>query len=382
MIGNGALSKEGRRFLFAPRLVATAKFVDSGGVENMLGIRTATTLAMALSMAGVLRTALGADAPTTDKVTIETDTVRGARVLSGPAKNTYPDGQILDNREGWVVLSMMIGTDGKPYEVMVADSSGNPAFEKAAFKTLDQMTFEPAQRAGTPIESSLRFKLKFAIKDLAKGATPQFVSAYKRFGKAIESKDKAAADAQLAKLQPRNLYEEAFANIGRYMYDVTWGSADQQYRDLRRAIAGERKPVYLPKETFTNALFARFKLEIQFQDFGSALDTWEVLEPLATPEIRNAAQGTVEQIHTLITSPQPIQLAGKIGERSWTTQLLRYRFSFRLESGSISTLKLRCAGKFIAFKYEPELEYSIGNAKDRCGLEVIGEPGTTFVFMQ
>jgi len=355
----------------------------------MRGHDKARGLYPALLMAGILRTACAADAPATlpgtaaaEQVKIDVDVVQGARVLKRPSGSIYPDGQILDNREGWAVLSMMIGVDGKAYEATVVDSSGNPAFERAALKALERTTFEPARRGGTPIESRLQFKFKFAIRDLENGATPQFVSAYKRFGKAIEAQDKAAADAQLAKLQPKNLYEEAFANIGKYMYDVSWGTTAEQYRDLQRAIAGERKPVYLPKETFVSALFSKFNIEVERRDFGSALDTWEVLEPLATPQARKAAQGTVEQINALLTSQQPIHQPGQIGERSWKTRLRRYRFSVRLEKGSISELKLRCAGKFIAFKYEPDLEYSVGSVKDQCDIEVIGEPGTRFVFVQ
>jgi len=42
---------------------------------------------------------------------------------------------VSDGREGWVVLNMMIDPQGKPYEAMVVDSSGNPAFEKAALRS-------------------------------------------------------------------------------------------------------------------------------------------------------------------------------------------------------------------------------------------------------
>ncbi len=55
----------------------------------------------------------------------------GPKILNGGlTSNAYPRNEVTDGREGWVVLNMMIDPKGKPYEVMVADSSGNPAFEE------------------------------------------------------------------------------------------------------------------------------------------------------------------------------------------------------------------------------------------------------------
>ncbi len=118
------------------------------------------------------------------------ETFQGPKILNGLTGNAYPRNEVTDGREGWVVLNMMIDPKGKPYEVMVADSSGNPAFEKAALKAVNWLDFQPARRGKTPIDSSFTFKMKFAIRELANGASVSFASAYRRFAKATQAGDK------------------------------------------------------------------------------------------------------------------------------------------------------------------------------------------------
>jgi TonB family protein len=182
----------------------------TGGASGLI-VRLATQF---LLTTGVLATAHAADAtpePQEPQVTaqeaVDVEVFRGVRILSGPTSNVYPVGEVRDGREGWVQLNMMIEPKGKPYEVMVVDSSGNPAFEKAAVKSLNQIAYEPARRGNSPIDSSLTLKMKFAIRDLAKGASREFVTAYRQFAGAVEAADKDKADVQLARMRPQNLVD-------------------------------------------------------------------------------------------------------------------------------------------------------------------------------
>jgi hypothetical protein len=62
--------------------------------------------------------------------------------------------------------------------------------------------------------------------------------------------------------------------------------------------------------------------------------------------------------------------------------LFRNRFSIAVKSGGVSEIKLRCERQYLFFRYEPGVQYSIGSKKDQCGIEVIGNPGTTFDLVQ
>jgi TonB family protein len=337
-------------------------------------------------MAGVSVGALAADPPAVVPPTPQTqtvDVVRAASIRDWPRKNLYPRNEVADGREGWVVLTLRVDSDGRPYDPMVTGSSGNPAFEKAALQALDDMTFEPARRGGQAIDSRFSFKMKFAIDEPEKAASGGFVGAYKKFMKAIEARDKAAADSRRAQLKPLNLYEQAFAHMGHFSYHSVWGTPAEQLDDLKAAIAGEREPTYLPKSLFTTALFTKFKLEVEASDFGSALSTAELLEPHADPEMRQRVEKVVGQIRALQSGSDPVRTVGITdAQGSWNSQLLRNRFSVVVNTGSIRAVRLACARKFLTFKYEPGLEYTIGAAKDRCHVQLAGEPGSTFDFIQ
>jgi TonB family protein len=348
---------------------------------NGLVARTATIL---LLTTGVRITAHAADAELEQpkaaaSAAVDVEVFKGVRILRTPGDNIYPSSEVRDGREGWVQLNMMIDPRGKPYEAMVIDSSGSPAFEKAAMKALNLISFEPARRGDTPIDSSFEFKMKFSMYGPAKGASRDFVSGYRRFTKAIDAGDKTEADAQLAGLQAQNLYEEAFENYGKYFYHRKWGTPQQQLTDLRLAIAGEKRPEYLPRAGFVTALTAIFALEVQASDLGRALDSWERLERLAPPATRTQLQPTVDQIRAIKLGNQAVRLPATIekGNR-WAGTLFRNRFSVAVKSGAVSEIKLRCEKQYLFFKYEPGLQYSIGSKDDRCGIEVVGDPGTSF----
>jgi TonB family protein len=314
---------------------------------------------------------------------VDIEVFHGVQILAGPSSNLYPSNEVLNGREGWVRLNMMIDPKGKPYEVMVMDSSGNPAFEKAALKAVEKVQFSPARRGDTPIDSSYMLKLKFAIKDLAKGGSQKFGTRYRKFTQAITAGDKAAADLILPKLEAENLYEEAFEHYARYYYFQKWGSPAEQLKELELAIAGEKNAEYLPKEAFTSALMAIFTLQAKDKDLGGALATWAILDPLVPKDRREDFAGVANQIKALQQSNQPLRYDAVIGEDSnWTGDLLRNRFSVDVTSGAVNEIKLRCEKQYLFFKYQPELQYSIGQQKDQCGLEIVGDPGTRFVLVQ
>ncbi len=322
-----------------------------------------------------------ADMPRAQEVPIEV--VQNPKIVHWATRNLYPDDEIRDGREGWVVVSLMIDPAGKPYDAMVSDSSGNPAFERAALKGLDKMTFEPAQLNGKPVDGSFTFKMIFTVGRPAERASWEFVAIYKQFMKAIDARDKAGAEGQLALLKPMNLYEDAFANLGKYNYHAAWGTLVEQREDLSAAIANERKPTYLPKDLFVTALYLKFKLEATASEYGAALRTWEVLEPLADSGMRQNVQKVVDEIHALQASNRPTRARGVLNERGrWSTTLLRNRFNVDPEGGSISDVKLSCERKNLSFKFQPDMQYSIGSSQERCDVTLIGQPGTSFEFNQ
>jgi hypothetical protein len=175
---------------------------------------------------------------------------------------------------------------------------------------VNQVSFTPARRGDTAIDSSFMFKMKFAIRDLGQGASSQFVASYRR-------------------------------------------------------------------------LIAKLKLELQAGDYGRALETWELLAPVSAQPMRQELQEIIGKVRALQSGQQPLRQGGSIQENNhWTGTLFRKRFGIVVTSGTVSEIKLRCAQQYLFFKYEPNVQYSIGSKDDRCGIEVVGDPGTTFDLMQ
>lgn len=96
--------------------------------------------------------------------------------------------------------------------------------------------------------------MDFVLSGDGAGASAAFIKSYKEFLRAAKSDDRAAMDERLAKMQVKNLYENAYFNIARYEYARRWGSASEQRRYIAAAIAGQRTGDYLPKDTLVTSL--------------------------------------------------------------------------------------------------------------------------------
>jgi TonB family protein len=323
--------------------------------------------------------------PAQDNTTeaIDTEVFEGARPLTSPGPSAYPPREEWNGREGWVMLNLMIDALGKPHDATVVDSTGNPAFDEAALKMLDQMTFQPAKSGRTPIDSSLTFKIKFYTGENDSAASPDFVSKFLRFQKAVNAGDRAGADAQLLKVDANNLYEDAFKSYGEFQYHQKWGTPEQQLRDLRHALAGESSGTYLPAGLFSDLLMQRLILQAKSQDYGGALATGKTLARLARPAARSQVQTVIDRILDVQKSDAAVRLSGQIANGpSWNGTLFRKRFSIVVTSGAISEIKLRCKKQYILFKYQPDIQYTVNAGAGDCGIEIIGDPGTAFELTQ
>ena len=88
-------------------------------------------------------------------------------------------------------------------------------------------------------------------------------------------------------------------------------------------------------------------------------------------------------IEALRSDNRSYQIGGTIQNgSSWFYKLFKSRFQIAVRSGRLSEIKLRCDKKYIFFRYEADLQYKVGNKLGNCGMELVGEPGTTFDLIQ
>lgn len=299
-------------------------------------------------------------------------------------KPRYPESERRGGAEGWVVLNLMVDPDGKPMEATVVESSGVRAFQREALRSVQSWTFEPAGLEDTPIAAGTNVKITFAMQQPEAGARSEFIQAYRRVLDSIKDGDRAKAEAQLEKLRARNLYEDAFRNLARYDYFLRWGTDAQRYEALKHAIAGEDHARYLPKETFNQTLELIFVLQSKLQDFAGALDTWDRMQANGVgKETLARFRPAVAQIESLRQRSTPYPVAGTIGNgSSWFITLFKKQFEIEVVSGRLAEIKLRCDKDYVLFRYEPQMRYKVADRLDKCRMEVIGDPGTTFSLIQ
>jgi protein TonB len=75
----------------------------------------------------------------------------------------YPAAAREQRLEGLVVLSVLVGKDGRVGDVSVATSSGSRILDDVAAHAVKKWTFAPARRGSRPVESVVEVPLKFAL---------------------------------------------------------------------------------------------------------------------------------------------------------------------------------------------------------------------------
>lgn len=299
----------------------------------------------------------------------------------------YPRLALQENREGWVRLEFMVDPQGKAYEISVSRSMGDRLFEQAAIRALKKSTFEPARVDGQPADAGASQQYVFSLEGGSKGAGAWFVRTYEAAMRVIAEGDRDKADEYMASLDRRtrlNLYEDAYLHVVKFSYYQKWGDKHQQLRALDRAVAHEFAERHLPEELFVNCQRARFMLLVETGDYERAVRTYRMLRVMNLEEpVIEALQTVVDQLEVLRADDRSYTVPGDFGEgTSWSYNLFKDEFSIGDVQGDIAEIKLRCWTGYVFFRFQPDVKYKVAGGWNRCQLELVGNPGTTFALTQ
>ncbi len=86
-----------------------------------------------------------------------------APVATKEVKPVYPRDLLKKRVEGQVVVTCLVGTDGRPSDVRVATPS-NPALDKAAVKALQAWRFTPGTKDGRPVPVRVDVEFTFTAR--------------------------------------------------------------------------------------------------------------------------------------------------------------------------------------------------------------------------
>lgn len=297
------------------------------------------------------------------------------------APPTYPRNYRSSGREGWVTVSMMVDTQGEPYDLRVIGSSGDALFEKAALRTMPKWRFHPAVLDSNNVDAAVCHSITFALTGEV-GASRSYVKRYKKLSKAIQSGDRARSKELLKVLESyaRSLYEQAYFHLGSYLYESKWGTDGRAYRALHRATFLDNSQGFLPEETLLSLLVSRLNHELNSSRFALAKVTAkDLLDRELDEDLRKQITATLFEIEQLVSAKGVIVHAGRIDDGNNSThRLLRPQFKFRNVAGDIAELRLHCDKGYVGFTYDETLSYSVNPSYRECILTTIGTPGTTF----
>jgi protein TonB len=75
----------------------------------------------------------------------------------------YPNMSRRLRETGTVQMRVRVSADGQPLEIQLANSSGYPRLDDAAREAVKKWRFQPAMRAGKPVEAWVLFPLEFSL---------------------------------------------------------------------------------------------------------------------------------------------------------------------------------------------------------------------------
>jgi TonB family protein len=122
-------------------------------------------------------------------------------MLSHDVPVRYPPALYGKKAQGNVVLRIFIDSTGRvhPESTVVAESSGEPAFDSAAAAGVKDLRFSPAQRKGAPVAVSILFPIYFRH---PQGAPLPGDSILRRSGDSVAARANAGAQPPGTRRQP------------------------------------------------------------------------------------------------------------------------------------------------------------------------------------
>ncbi|HEX5418592.1 MAG TPA: energy transducer TonB [Gammaproteobacteria bacterium] len=309
------------------------------------------------------------------------------------AAPSYPQADVINGREGWVMLSFVVSKEGRVNDVMIEDSSGNEDLERAAVRSVHNWRYEPATLNGKPMEQSMTStRIIFQIDHSEKGASRGFVKKFKQIQAAISSGDLKKADEMLTSMQfsgRMNLYEDAWFWWSKYSYLHATGNAEPEelIDALRKATGYEVE--YLPPAVFVAASEQLYALQVRALDFSGAMHTFERLSgsksaPRADSykKVLAAMKPLYDKIKELAEGSQVLKLNGQVGAHSyWVHKILRRSFSLGDVQGQLESLDIRCERGYKKYiKIAAGSVWNVPTSWGDCGVYVKGSKGAAFAF--
>lgn len=316
--------------------------------------------------------------------------------VAKPVKRTapiYPKSLLDRGQQGWVKLSYVVTESGEVIDPVVEESSGPRAFERAALKTVQRWSYEPATWDGKPVQQcQTKVMISFAIEGSEATVSRRFYNRYYKIEKAIEKKDIEKAGKLLDntfKSYDMTLSELTSLWALRAQHAALTGDEEMQLKAIRKATASNGR--WINQELYPQLLYVRTVLELQNSNLPEALDTFDKLVSLDSdmPKLEDL-RTYIDRVRNIIDSESIIAVSGRIDaaddcddcSNNWHYDPLRRKVRIAEVDGELGNIELRCAWRRIVDKARPGKSWDLPEDWGDCSIIVFGEPGSSFTLYE
>lgn len=291
-----------------------------------------------------------------------------------------------DRRDGWGILNLLVGKDGKTLESKVMLSTGYKSLDEWALKIHESAMWSPATSNGLPIDYRGIVKYHVSFKE-PPNASESIIRSFKIIAAAIRSGDRATADAQLAIMKSnnnKNCADYALTELADYEFQKQWGDAFSQYDALSHALAdGQSGYTGLKTDFYEYAVVSYLKLNVTLGRLKDALMFYESLDDKTASKIKLKLASLVASINEVRFSDKSIAVNIRLNETGYgRLSLLRRAFEIQDGFGNISKISLSCDTGEVQLKIMDSYVYKVDGPAGNCQLFIQGKPGGKVVFIE
>lgn len=301
----------------------------------------------------------------------------------------YPFQELRRGKEGWAVISYIVGVDGRVKDPLVLDSAGSERFAEVAKKALLGFEFYPALLNGKPIETANnKYKFTFSIKKKSAGASRAFAREYRRIRTLLDNKefDAFLEKAKLLKdTKTNNHYENSFYWLIMAGYYAEVENPKLYLSSLKKAISYEGE--FLPRRMYASALSSLYYQQLGAGEVKHAFETATRIESYLKkrPELKSVLTHRDQLIEKLKTYTT-ITTSGVVGDAGfWSHHLLRKNISLNVQSGDITGFEFRCEKQVRRFEFDqdgPKSMWKIPAKWGDCSVFVKGSVDAEFMLLE
>jgi len=178
----------------------------------------------------------------------------------------FPMGELVRGREGWVLVKYTVLQDGTVSSPIVEESSGSESFDKAAITAVSEWRYIPGEEQS---ESAL---VNFVYERNQPFVSKKFYFRNEQIHKAINKGDFDEAQKRIDKMRQKDdltASELAYSYITEGRIYAEKGDKVGQLQHFRMAMINDGR--WLNREDYLKLLRASVVLELQLEDFSSAL---------------------------------------------------------------------------------------------------------------